>query len=274
MPLRVRFLGGGDDVEPVTRSRGGVSFPAMTHRNPFATKIEMSPSRFLKLDPSSAHSSSVSAHPPGARHPKPRQFPPSTSPPRFPRQIWPTGLTRRSSRYRRFQRRTIAAVSTVTELLELRNKELRVRAQELRLAERESGYQHEYALKALEAHLEDREKDPRSAAEQPVRRQDVAGPLRCPDVFYIRVRPPPRKRRVRARSVQGLALRAFRAARSYAGRKARLSRLPKTSPNARSGIAHNPLAHSGRSAIPPFNALSTTSRIRSRSFGKRPPSGR
>lgn len=48
---------------------------------------------------------------------------------------------------------------TVTELLELRNKELRVRAQELRLAERESGYQHEYALKALEAHLEDREKD-------------------------------------------------------------------------------------------------------------------
>ena len=45
-------MGGGDDVEPVTRSRGGVSFPAMTHRNPFATKIEMSPSRFLKLDPS------------------------------------------------------------------------------------------------------------------------------------------------------------------------------------------------------------------------------
>lgn len=48
---------------------------------------------------------------------------------------------------------------TVTELLDLRNKELRVRAQELRLAERESGYQHEYALKALEAGLKDREKD-------------------------------------------------------------------------------------------------------------------
>lgn len=48
---------------------------------------------------------------------------------------------------------------TIAQLIDLRNQELQVRAQELRLAERDSVYQHEYALKALDAGLKDREKD-------------------------------------------------------------------------------------------------------------------
>lgn len=46
---------------------------------------------------------------------------------------------------------------TIAQLIELRNQELQVRAQELRLAERESVYQQEYALRALDAGLKDRE---------------------------------------------------------------------------------------------------------------------